>query len=325
MTDLDQHLSGEERRVRRTHLLVCAGVLVVCAVAYVGVAAFAAGDLPDRLAVHFGVSGAADGWMGRDVALVSFGLVAVGLPTLLLVVFALGEWWRGASARAISALVCGLSGGLVALFVHLLRVQTGLVDTEGLRIAPWTMLWPLAIAVGVGLLVAAVLPPALPQPEPESVDPLVLVPGDRASWFGQVRTSQLILWVLLGGVVTVVLAVLASGQWILWPLALLMVLLVPAMSSFRVTIDRDGLRWRSALGVPRGHVPLAEVSAVSVVDVRPGDYGGYGIRSVPGATAIVTRHGQALQVSRGEGRRFVITVEDAAVAASVLEGLRLRG
>lgn len=324
MSDLDQHLSEDERRVRRAHLLVCAALLVVSAVAYAGVVALVAGDLPGELAVHFGVDGVADGGMGRGVALVTFGLMAVGLPGLLLAVFAAGEWWRGASARSISALVSGLSAGLVALFVHLLWTQRGLEDTDGLQMSAWMLLWPLVVGVGVGLLAAALLPRPLPQPEPELVDPLVITPGDRVSWFGQARTSQPVLWLLLGGVLAVVLATLASGQWWLWLVALLMVLLVPAMSSFRVTIDRDGLRWRSALGVPRGHVPLAEVSAVSVVDVRPGDYGGYGIRSVPGATAVVTRSGPALQVSRGEGRRFVITVEDAAAAASVLEGLRLR-
>ena len=102
-----------------------------------------------------------------------------------------------------------------------------------------------------------------------------------------------------------------------------MLLLFPAATVFRVTVDRTGLTWRSALGVPRGHVPLAGVTGVSVVDVRPGDFGGYGIRSVPGATGLITRSGPALQVQRGT-RRLVVTVDDPMGAASVLEGLRLR-
>lgn len=316
-------LTPQERRVRRAHLGVTAAVLVVCAATYLAAVLLLAGDLPERIAVHFGIDGVSDGWLGRGVALVSFGVFAVGLPALLLVVFAAGQWWRGASARFTSALVAGLAAGLTSLFVHLLWSQRGLADTTDLRIGVWTMLWPLAAALGVGLLTAAVLPPALPQPEPVTVEPIEIAPSDRVSWFGQVRSSQVMVWALLGGVLAVVVATLLSGIWWLWFVVVLLLLLFPATTTFRVTVDRSGLAWRSALGVPRGRVRLAEVTGVSIVDVRPGDFGGYGVRSVPGATGIITRSGPALQVQRGD-RRLVITVDDPAGAAGVLEGLRLR-
>lgn len=318
-----QTFTPQERHVRRAHLTVTATVVAVCGVTYLAVVALLAGDLPSRIAVHFGLDGVSDGWLGRGVALVSFGAFAVGLPALLLVVFATGQWWRGASARFTSALVSGLAAGLVALFVHLLWSQRGLVDTTDLRLSAWGVLWPLAAALGAGLLAAAVLPPALPQPDPITVEPLEITPTDRVSWFGTVRSSQAMIWALLAGVGTVVVATLLSGLWGLWLVVLLMLLLFPATTTFRATVDRSGLTWRSALGVPRGRVPLAEITGVSVVDVRPGDFGGYGIRSVPGATAVVTRPGPALSVVRGD-RRFVITVDDPVTAASVLEGLRLR-
>ena len=324
MTSPTQSLSAEEHRVRRAHLLVCVALVATVAATYLAAVALVGGDLPDRLAVHFGVDGVADGSMDRGAALLVFGVLAVGLPAVLLAVFAVGQWWRGASARMTSALVCGLSAGLASLFLGLVWRHRGLTDVSGLTMTPSMALWPLVAAFGVGLLAASLLPRDLPQPDPQAVDPLVIAPGDRVSWFGQVRTTQLVLWVLLAGVLVVVVATLLSGQWWLALVALLVVLLVAATTSFRVTIDRDGLRWRSALGLPRGQVPLSAVTGVSVVDVRPGDYGGYGIRTVPGATAVVTRHGPALQVLRGEGRRFVITVDDPAVAASVLEGLRRR-
>ncbi|GGK82992.1 DUF1648 domain-containing protein [Ornithinimicrobium pekingense] len=316
-------LTPQEQRVRRAHVSATSAVLAVCAAAYLAVVALVAGELPGRIAVHFGLDGTSDGWLGRSVALVSFGVFAVGLPVLLLVVFAAGQWWRGASARLTSALVTGLAAGLVALFGHLLWSQRGLTDTTDLQLAAWAVLWPLAAALGVGLLTAAVLPPALPQPDPVAVEPIEITPTDRVSWFGDVRSSQVMIWALLGSVIAVVAATLVSGIWWLWLVVLLMLLLFPATTIFRVTVDRSGLTWRSALGVPRGRVPLEDVTGVSIVEVRPGDFGGYGVRSVPGATAVVTRSGPALQVQRGD-RRFVITLDEPVAAAGVLEGLRLR-
>lgn len=327
-------LTRQEQRVRRAHLVACCALLAVLAVGYLAVAALVASDLPAQVPVHFGVDGVADGWLDRGIALVAFGLVGLGLPVLLLVIFAAGEWWRGSSARFVTALVCGVAVGLVAMFAWLLWSAAGGAGLDALRsgpdagevrMSPWLLLGPLAVAVGVGLVVAALLPPPLPQPIPERVEPLAISPSDRVSWFGRARSAQSVLLALLAAVMLVVLAFLATGVWWLWLVAVLLLLLFPATTVFTVTVDRGGLTWRSALGVPRGHVPLEDVTQVSVVQVRPGDYGGYGVRSVPGATAIVTRHGSALQVEREAGRTFIITVDDATAAASVLEGLRLRG
>lgn len=328
-------LTPQEHRVRRAHLVVCCALLAALAVVYLTVAALVAGDLPPQVPVHFGVDGVADGWLDRGAALVAFGIFGLGLPLVLLVVFAAGEWWRGSSARFATALVCGLAVGLVALFAGLLwsaaggaglTVLEGAADASAqVRMSPWLLLGPLAAAVAVGSLVAALLPPPLPQPEPELAEPLAISPSDRVSWFGRAHSAQSVVLALLGAVLLVVLAVLASGIWWLWLVVLLLLLLFPATTVFTVTVDREGLTWRSALGLPRGQVPLADVTRVSVVQVRPGDYGGYGVRSVPGATAVVTRHGSALQVEREAGRTFIITVDDAMAAASVLEGLRRRG
>lgn len=321
----DVLLTPEERRVRRAHLVVSATVLAIVAATYLGVVARLAADLPQQLAVHFGLDGASDGWLDRTLALVSFGLLGIGLPVLLLVVLAAGQWWRGSSARATTAFVGALSAGLVALFVVLLWSQRGLEEAAEVRMSGVMALWPLAVALGAGLLGAVVLPRNLPQPEALAVEPIDIAPSDRVSWFGQARSAQVLVLALLAAVLLVVGASLVTGVWWLWLVVLLLLLLFPATTAFRVTVDRDGLTWRSALGVPRGRVPLADVAEVSVVQVRPGDFGGYGIRSVPGATAIVTRHGSALQVRRVSGRRLVLTVDDPLTAAGVLEGLRRRG
>jgi hypothetical protein len=60
-----------------------------------------------------------------------------------------------------------------------------------------------------------------------------------------------------------------------------------------------------------------------VVSVAPlGDYGGLGLRHRRGVTAVATRGGEALEVTRADGRRLVLTVDDAATAAGVLQALR---
>lgn len=318
-----QPLTPQEARTRRAHHLLPGAVIAAAAVAYLVVVAVVAGDLPVRTATHYGLDGVPDDSMATPVALTFFGLFAVGLPLLLLVVFASGQWWRGASAKVVSGIVSGLAVFLVALFGGLLWTQRGLTVAAEARLSPWVALGALGAGLLVGLAVALLLPPTLPQPEPVGASPMVIPPTDSVSWFGHARSTDAVLWSLLAGALVVVVAALLTGLWWLWLIVLLLALLVPATTSFRVRIDRTGLAWRSALGVPRGQLPVADVTGVSVVEVRAGDFGGYGIRSVPGATGVITRPGPALVVHRGD-RRLVITVDDAATAASVLEGLRLR-
>jgi hypothetical protein len=48
------------------------------------------------------------------------------------------------------------------------------------------------------------------------------------------------------------------------------------------------------------------------------EFGGWGIRQRPGALGIILRNGESLQVTRRNGRRLVITVDDAETAAALL-------
>lgn len=322
-------LAPEERRVRRAHLAVTLVLLAACAVVYLGGVLLTIGDLPRRLAVSFGADGRADGLMSTPLALLVFGVVALGVPALLLTMAVTGQWWRGSSARVTSAFVSGLACGLVALFVHLLWSQQGLVDPLQARLLPMAAVWSIAVALAVGLLVAAVLPRPLPQPGPVVAEPIDLAPSDRVSWFGRAVTSRAVGTVLAGVVLLVLVLMLALQEWWLLIVLGLLLLVLPAVSVFQVTVDRSGLAWRSALGWPRGRVAIGDVVGATVVQVRPGDYGGYGFRSVPGATGLITRPGEALSVIHRRGaapaeRRLVITVDDALTAASVLEELRRR-
>ena len=321
------HLTAEEARVRRAHLVVTAGLLAASALAYLLTLLVVTGDLPDRLAVHFGLRGQADGVMPTPLALAVFGAVGIGLPLLLLAFSVAGQWWRGATARMTSAFVGGLSAGLMALFVHLVLSQRGLEDPLEARLQPVAAFWALGTALAVGLLVAAVLPRPLPQPEPLRADPVELGPADRVTWFGRAVTSRAVGLTLAASVAIVVASALAVQEWWLLLLAAVLLLLIPMASIYRVRVDAQGLGWSSALGWPRGQLALADIVAATVVEVRPGDFGGYGYRTAPGATGLITRSGPALSVTHrrgGKERRLVITVDDPWTAAAVLEGLRGR-
>ena len=316
MTDL----TSPAHRVGRTHLVVTCTVTTLAALVLLGAMLLWAGDLPARLATHFDTSGVADDSMPTGLALSLFALVAIGLPVLLIALFAATQWWRGERARLFAGFLAGLPVGLVALFLLILHANRGASGVEAVRLNPWLALLALAAALVVGTVVALLVPRGLPRELPQPVTPLDLAPGERASWFGRATSSTAVLLALVASVVVVAIAALASGIWWLWLIVALVALLVAGVTTFVVRVDASGLTWRSALGFPRGHLRLEEITGASVIEVSPADFGGFGIRMVPRALGLITRRGPALQVEH-RGRRFVVTVEDPTTAAALLQGL----
>ncbi|MCC2029503.1 DUF1648 domain-containing protein [Microbacterium sp. YMB-B2] len=107
-------------------------------------------------------------------------------------------------------------------------------------------------------------------------------------------------------------------------------LAVPALTAtmlvFRVRVDQRGLRVRSLIPWPRTRIPLDDIDDVATVTIDPlREFGGWGWRiAVDGRRGVVLRAGEALQVTRANGRVFIITVDGAAEAAAALETVRLR-
>ena len=66
----------------------------------------------------------------------------------------------------------------------------------------------------------------------------------------------------------------------------------------------------------------ASITAVAVVDVAPmAEYGGWGLRFIPGSTGVLMRGGEGIQVTLTSGRTFVVTVDDAATGAGLLKAV----
>lgn len=309
--------------VRRTHLLVAVGVTAASALAYLGVLLIGRGQLPDTMATHFGLAGRADDFMRTSLALLVQGAAVVGVPLAIVVVLWAGQWWKGQSARQLTALIAGLSAGLTTLFVVITRLHFGIEDPTSVSIDLQTGVLSLGLGAVVAALAAVVLPPALPRPAEQSVEPLQIAPSDKVSWFGRATSSRSMLIVLAAAVAVLALSALASGIWWLWLVVLGLIVLILGVSRFDVTIDKSGFAWRSALGIPRGRLALDDIESASVIQVGPGDFGGFGVRPRPGRLGLITRSGRALNIEHRRGA-LVITVDDADMAASVVEGLKLR-
>jgi hypothetical protein len=284
-------------------------------------------DLPDPVAVHFGPDGA-DGYgsLGSTLAVLGavFGALAVG-GWLLAVLRG-----RNATARRLGVgLGTGLSVFGSVLVGGSLALQRGLADAAATPdIDPVVLL-----AIGAGLLTGGLCAWAVPgDPPAPATDPVPLtgphVPlgaHERATWTGRVRSPAAIG---IGGTMAVGVGVLVVVLRMpaLLVLVLAMAALVLTSAVVVVTVDARGLLARSSVGWPRFRVPLDEITGVEVVQVRPlRQHGGWGFRiTLDGQVGYVVRTGEAIEVTRTNGRTFVVTVDDAATGAALLTTLTER-
>lgn len=297
-------------------------------------------DVPDPAAIHWGLDGA-DGFGPRWTPLAL--LIGLGGGTVLL--FALialfshrlpqkgaaapipqPQW--SATARLLGAVSLGTAGMLAMLAVASTAAQRGLTDAaDAADITPWV---PVLLLVMLGLAVAGwFLQPSVPVSPDSSgaaATPLPLAEHERAVWMKTVtvaRTGQVVLGIGVFVVVAMSVLLLAQGiaaGWITAAVALVLVVLVSTSLTFRVRASSVGLRVRSVAGWPRIEIPPAEIASARAVQVDPfAEFGGWGYRfGMDGRRGIVLRKGDALEVTRTNGRVFVVTVDDAATAASVL-------
>lgn len=148
--------------------------------------------------------------------------------------------------------------------------------------------------------------------------------AEHFSWTRTVSASAAV-WSITGVVLVVLISLaLVVRSWILVLVAAIVVIPLVVMGSIRVTVDRSGVTLRSALGWSRMHIGADDIDHADVTDVRAiGDFGGYGYRvsvhgKLKGAKGFVLRSGPAMIVSRVDGRRDVIVVDDAATAAGLV-------
>ncbi len=290
----------------------------------------ALGDrLPDRLATHFGTSGQADGFTGPG-AFLSVVTALFLIPGAVAAGLAAGSRTPLGERRAMVAVGYGTPAqlGCVLALLLLANAEAGTAGPEGVEFPLWRLAASCAVAVAVGWLgwLLAGLDTARPagSADPESGPRLPLAEGELASWTRAVGSP-----VLLGtGGVTAVLGgalAFAAGPAAGLPLAAIGSA-VALFSGCRVTVDRRGLTVTARFAPrPRLRVSLERIEGALSREVRAAELGGWGYRSAAGRSGLVLRSGEALSLRLATGREFVVTVDDAATAAALLNTLAERG
>jgi hypothetical protein len=275
------------------------------------------GDLPEPMAIHWGLDGRPDGSLAR-----------IGLLLLLGGVY-LAMWvavWRMAVRVPfdLASFAAGLAGvGALLAAVSWISVVanrdtadwTAAGDFTGIHIV---VVFVAAVVVGFAGWRLAGGRSGYDRPAGE-IPTIDLSADETVVWSGVGRGSVLIAI----GLVTLVIAV---AMWSPTSLALIAIAaLVLSFSEVRATVSERGvavsLGW---LGIPSWLVPMGAIERAEVEEVRPMAYGGWGYRLRPGVRALVVRGGPSLRLVRTAMPDLVLTVADAETGAGVVNALNDR-
>ena len=321
-------------RTRRRFVLAAVWLPVILVALGVAVQLVLLPQVPATIAVHWNAAGEANGFAPawtQPLLTVALGL---GIPLLIALTSLPGlrRGDRGVTYRLMGATAAAISALVTVALTWTFAMQAGL-DSGADAPTVWAALAAsLVAAAAVGVIAWSVQPaePATDASTPPAT-PLALAANERAVWM---RSTAMVP----GAAIAIVVAVLAIGvgavvawvagaapavAWGLTGLTLLLLLLAATTLAFRVRVDDSGLHVDSVLGIPRFHVPLADVASAASVHVEPmGEFGGWGLRLSTGRRfGVVLRTGDAIEVTRRSGKRFVVTVDDAETGAALLEAL----
>lgn len=294
--------------------------------------------LPNPMAMHWNGAGEADGFGSPWLSLPLFGVVGLVITSLYFAT-ALQKWQAKQSPKRASAYVWGpinrLIPAIVLGTVMLIAVmalgttslQLGLSDAREMPPINPLMLASFAAAI-VTAVAAYFVQPRLTIPASNGEGEAVLLPvadTERLVWVGEARASRGFLW-FVGVTIALMVAltiwmfgVEPAAGWICLATLVLVVLLLTICISFRVRIDEGGLEARAFIGWPIFRVPAGDVKQVVSAHIMPmAEYGGWGLRWIPGATGIVLRTGEGIVVTRRNGKVLAITIDDSTSAAAVL-------
>lgn len=325
---------NENRRFTLPAALLGIALPVVVTLVGLGLQLIWWNDLPDPVAVHWGANGVVDGFGPKTMVPWMTTLLGVVMPLAMTipVIVSLRKGTRGPTLRFLVAIAAFFSVYMVWLLTGSLHIQRGLADAADTGSIGPVLLSGLAAGAVVGLLGWVLQPRQVTEIHTGGTVPLSVGPSERAVWATQIGMSTPVIALL--GLGAVGSAVGATSVWLsgsvgtallLTAVAVVIGLAAFGLSRGTVTVDERGLSVRTALGWPKFRVPIDDVASVATQEVSGlAEFGGYGVRAIPGAFGVILRNGDAISVTRRNGRRFVVTVDDAATGAGLLQAYAQR-
>lgn len=280
-------------------------------------------QLPEPMATHWSLSGEPDGSMSRLTALAVQGGLTL-LPAGLALALSrrrparLGELALGLAGAVAAAGFFALLSAVVVV-ANLAHANWRQADLPAMAVVP-----AFGVAVALGWATARLarrLEEAAPAPTPEREATTVGLEGtERAAWVGVVSSR----WALPmatacvgAGALDLVLTTSFAG------IALLIIsAAIATFTSVRVSVGAPGVHVSyGRLGWPSTRIAIRDIRRASAIDVRPSAWGGWGYRGslrMTGKAAVVLRAGEGLRLDLEGNRVFVVTVDEAELAAGVL-------
>lgn len=343
------HLSDEQRR-QLQHAQTAArmvGLIIPLGLTLVGVVLYAIWlpRLPNPMATHWGPSGQADGFGSPWFGFVMFPVTGLVLTAMYFAHRAQGlqaslkkgtPVW-GPINRLISAIVLGAVVLIFIMQVGTTIPQLDLADAGEMPSVNPTMFAAFGAAALSGVLGFLAQPKLhiAPQADGATAQKLDLTDTERVAWFGSATATQMYWWIVAGAnalvlgafVMTLSVRPFAWQPAVIMGATVVLVLVLTLMCShFEVRINESGLRARALLGWPTFRVRAADVERVEAASINPfGEFGGWGLRwDGGGQTGIVLRRGEGIRITRANGKKLVITLDDAEGAAAVLATVAAR-
>ncbi|MCC3778159.1 hypothetical protein [Streptomyces sp. UNOB3_S3] len=285
--------------------------------------------LPHPMATHIGSGNKADGFDDPG----AFLFVSLGVLLALGVVFAFLTWLTrsapGPQQRGVAATGGGVAVVLGWIVVGIIRANAEVgVDGDAATVSlpGWQAGLGFAAAAVYGVLGWMLagrdeIPAPAGERAPAGAARLPLAASESASWTRVVGgRAQLGVGAMM--LATAVFVGLVAG----WPGGLICLgfgVPLVVLCRVRVSADRRGITVTpAALPWPRLNVPLERIEEATHRPVNAlRDLGGWGYRAHPGISGIVLRSGDALSARLTTGSEFVVTVDDAATAAALLNTL----
>ncbi|MDY7105642.1 MAG: DUF1648 domain-containing protein [Actinomycetota bacterium] len=286
--------------------------------------------LPDPIATHWTFGGEANDSMSS----VAFALLIGGF--MLLGGAALVAGVARAGTRAAWPPVATFLGIYFVTMFAALGVHTAAVNLDH---DTWTdvagpsvgvVLAITIVPLVLGALAARLVSTRWPAPAPDlpsgAGTQLPVDDGERVVWIG--RCANPLLLALSAGLVALGVATAMVTAW--WIGAILVVsgIVSAPLGAVTVVVDPGGLKVRYGLfGWPVTRIAADRVRASTAIDVEPSRWGGWGYRGslhLMRRAAVVLRRGEGIRADLDGDRVFVVTVDDAATGAALLETYRQR-